>query len=78
MTSPTILDQSPDLSASLETSELPVRDRAPSPTEIVGRKGSVFYRAHSYHTKVPPEGIASAIEHFTDLGDFVVDPFCGS
>jgi 16S rRNA G966 N2-methylase RsmD len=46
--------------------------------EVVGRKGSVFYRTHSYHTKVPPEGIVPLIEHYTDPGDVVVDPFCGS
>jgi len=46
--------------------------------EITGRKGSIFYRAHSYHTKVPPEGIVPVIEHYTDPGDTVLDPFCGS
>jgi len=46
--------------------------------EVVGGKGSVFYRAHSYHTKVPPEGIVRMIEHYTNPGDVVVDPFCGS
>lgn len=59
-------------------------DRGPVPlvepdrSEIRGRKGSIYYRAHSYHTKVPPEGIARAIEHFTSPGGVVVDPFCGS
>lgn len=56
----------------------PLPSRLPSRCEIVGRKGSIFYRAHSYHTKVPPEGIAGLIEHYTELGDIVVDPFCGS
>ena len=56
----------------------PVDDRTPDRSEIVGRKGSVYYRAHSYHTKVPPEGIVGAIEHFTNPGDIVADPFCGS
>lgn len=46
--------------------------------EITGAKGSIFYRAHSYHTKVPPEGIAPVIEHYTNPGDTVLDPFCGS
>ncbi len=46
--------------------------------EVVGKKGSIFYRAHSYHTKVPPEGIVPMMEHYTDPGDVVVDPFCGS
>lgn len=46
--------------------------------EVVGGKGSVYYRTHSYHTKVPPEGIIPMIEHYTDPGDIVLDPFCGS
>lgn len=50
----------------------------PDRREIVGGKGSVFYRAHSYHTKVPPEGIVPLLEHYTDAGDRVLDPFCGS
>ena len=50
----------------------------PYRSEVVGGKGSVFYRAHSYHTKVPPEGIVRMIEHYTKAGDVVVDPFCGS
>lgn len=52
--------------------------RRPLTTNIAGGKGSVFYRAHSYHTKVPVEGLVELIEHFTDPGDVVVDPFCGS
>jgi hypothetical protein len=64
--------------APLVASSAAIPLREPMRSEITGRKGSVFYRAHSYHTKVPPEGIARAIEHFTDPGDFVVDPFCGS
>lgn len=46
--------------------------------EVVGGKGSIFYRTHSYHTKVPPEGVLPLIEHYTDPGDLVLDPFCGS
>ena len=46
--------------------------------EITGGKGSIFYRAHSYHTKVPPEGIVPVVEHYTSPGDTVLDPFCGS
>jgi tRNA G10 N-methylase Trm11 len=54
------------------------RVREPFRQEIVGGKGSIFYRTHSYHTKVPPEGIIPHIEHYTDAGDLVLDPFCGS
>ena len=54
------------------------RSRRPMVTDIMGGKGSVFYRAHSYHTKVPVEGLVQLIEHYTDPGDVVLDPFCGS
>ncbi len=52
--------------------------RGPMLKNIEGGKGSVFYRAHSYHTKVPVEGVIQLIEHYTDPGDVVLDPFCGS
>ena len=54
------------------------RPRRPMTGNIKGGKGSVFYRAHSYHTKVPVEGLVQLIEHYTDPGDVVLDPFCGS
>ncbi|HUT35444.1 MAG TPA: DNA methyltransferase [Planctomycetota bacterium] len=46
--------------------------------EIVVAKTSAAYRAHSYHTKVPPEGIAPFIERYSRPGNVVLDPFCGS
>lgn len=45
---------------------------------VTARKGTTAYNAHSYPTKVPPEGIAPFIEYFTKPGDVVLDPFCGS
>lgn len=48
------------------------------PTRIEVSKASTTYRAHSYHTKVPPSAIRPFIEAFTDPGDLVSDPFCGS
>ncbi|MEX1008298.1 MAG: DNA methyltransferase, partial [Acidimicrobiia bacterium] len=62
----------------LSTDTAALEPREPDRAEIMGRKGSIYYRAHSYHTKVPPEGIARLIEHYTDPGDWVLDPFCGS
>ena len=41
-------------------------------------KTSVYQRAHSYHTKVPPDAIIPFIKAFTHPGDTVFDPFCGS
>ena len=41
-------------------------------------KNTTLYQAHSYWTKVPPQGIQPYIEHFTEPNDLVLDPFCGS
>src|SRR5438874_2799738 len=41
-------------------------------------KNTYVYDAHTYHTKVPPSGIAQLIEYYTKPGDVVLDPFCGS
>jgi DNA modification methylase len=41
-------------------------------------KNTPIYNAHSYHTKVPPQGIEPYIEHYTEPGDIILDPFCGS
>jgi DNA modification methylase len=46
--------------------------------EISAGKNSYVYDAHTYHTKVPPEGIKLLIQHFTRETDTVLDPFCGS
>ena len=46
--------------------------------DLLGRKSSKIYMAHTYHTKVPPESILPIIEHYTQPGDIVLDPFCGS
>ena len=34
--------------------------------------------AHSYHTKVPARAIVRYILHYTQPGDIVLDPFCGT
>jgi len=41
-------------------------------------KNTPIYNAHSYHTKVPPQGIEPYILHYTNPEDLVLDPFCGS
>jgi SAM-dependent methyltransferase len=46
--------------------------------EIRAGKNTYVYDAHTYHTKVPPGGIAQLIEYYTKPGDTVLDPFCGS
>ena len=56
----------------------PVENKVSIPPIINVSKASTAYRAHSYHTKVPPSAIIPFIEAFTDPGDLVSDPFCGS
>ena len=56
----------------------PLESEASIPPLINVSKASTAYRAHSYHTKVPPSAIIPFIEAFTDPGDLVSDPFCGS
>jgi len=41
-------------------------------------KNTYTYDAHTYHTKVPPQGIAELITHYLPDGGLVVDPFSGS
>jgi DNA-directed RNA polymerase subunit RPC12/RpoP len=36
------------------------------------------YKAHTYHTKVPPRAVAQYILHYTNPGDIIFDGFCGS
>lgn len=49
-----------------------------APRSVSGQRNTAFYNAHSYHTKVPPEAIAPFLKHFTQPGDVVLDPFCGT
>jgi len=51
---------------------------APPSEDIAAGKNTHVYDAHTYHTKVPPEAIAHLINHYTELGEMVLDPFCGS
>ena len=50
----------------------------PLPERLDVQKTSTSYRAHSYHTKVPPEAIRPFITALTRPGETVFDPFCGS
>ena len=52
--------------------------RPPFAAPVKAGKNTAIYRAHTYHTKVPPQGIVPYIKHYTDPGDLVLDPFCGS
>src|SRR5262249_3491485 len=48
------------------------------PERIDVEKTSTSYRAHSYHTKIPPAAITPFLRAYTRPGDLVFDPFCGS
>jgi DNA modification methylase len=45
---------------------------------ISAGKNTYVYDAHTYHTKVPPQGIRLLIDYYTRPSDVVLDPFCGS
>jgi DNA modification methylase len=53
-------------------------DRPPFASDIKEGKNDPIYNAHSYHTKVPPRGIVPYILHYTEPGDLILDPFCGT
>lgn len=61
-------------------------DRAqPAPTPAVpdlegisAGKNTYTYDAHTYHTKVPPQGIAEVLRRYLPEGGLVLDPFAGS
>lgn len=45
---------------------------------ISAGKNTYTYDAHTYHTKVPPQGIAELLRHYLPEGGVVFDPFAGS
>lgn len=45
---------------------------------ISAGKNTYTYDAHTYHTKVPPQGIVEFIQHYLPEGGLVFDPFAGS
>lgn len=51
--------------------------RTPSAGMSAG-KNTYTYDAHTYHTKVPPQGIAELLRHYLPEGGLVLDPFAGS
>lgn len=53
-------------------------NREPFASDVKAGKNTAVYTIHSYHTKVPPDGIRPFIRHYTAPGDIVFDPFCGS
>lgn len=52
--------------------------RKPFVADVSEGKMDPIYNAHSYHTKVPHKAIMRYILHYTQPGDTVQDPFCGT
>lgn len=52
--------------------------REPFVGDVSEGKNDPIYNAHSYHTKVPHKAIMKYIEHYTNVGDIVLDGFCGT
>src|SRR4051812_24006823 len=59
----------------------PTADRYDAPaftTSISSTKATTIYYMHTYWSKKPHDAIRQYIEHYTQPGDLVLDPFCGS
>lgn len=50
----------------------------PAAEGVSAGKNTYTYDAHTYHTKVPPQGIAEVIQRYLPEGGVVLDPFAGS
>jgi DNA modification methylase len=55
-----------------------VYEKLPYDKAVVAGKNTPIYNAHSYHTKVPYQGIVPFIEHYSEPDDLILDPFCGT
>ena len=53
-------------------------DKKPFAADITEGRHTWLYKAHTYHTKVPPKALQKFIEHYTDPGEIVLDGFAGS
>src|SRR5262249_13933628 len=53
-------------------------DPGPFATDVSVGKGNLFYKAHSFPTKVPHPAIMRFLLHYTRPGDVVLDGFCGT
>ena len=51
---------------------------SPHVANVSAGKNTYTYDAHTYHTKVPPQGIAKLLSHYLPDGGLVLDPFAGS
>lgn len=51
---------------------------SPLESDISAGKNTYTYDAHTYHTKVPPQGIAELLSYYLPRGGLALDPFAGS
>ncbi len=72
------MDNYMDLNDFVQVNSPPKKVEEPYSGNISAGKNTYVYDAHTYHTKVPPEGIEQFIRYYTNAGDVVLDPFCGS
>jgi len=50
----------------------------PATSGVSAGKNTYTYDAHTYHTKVPPQGIAEILAQYLPDGGLILDPFAGS
>ena len=63
----------------LERHCVPAKTKSSPFTEYISAgKNTYTYDAHTYHTKVPPQGIATLISQYLPDGGVILDPFSGS
>ena len=53
-------------------------DVPPFDRPITTTKATAIYNMHTYWSKKPHDAIQQYIRHYTEPGDMVLDPFCGS
>lgn len=61
-----------------EHKEASATTHSPSKNGTSAGKNTYTYDAHTYHTKVPPQGIVEFLRHYLPEGGLVLDPFGGS
>jgi DNA modification methylase/transcriptional regulator with XRE-family HTH domain len=68
-----------DLADILSVNNKAARTISSPPTESISAgKNTYTYDAHTYHTKVPPQGIAEVLRKYLPDGGLIIDPFAGS
>lgn len=63
----------------LEANSMPaITAQAPPDVDMSAGKNTYTYDAHTYHTKVPPQGILELLNYYLPAGGLILDPFAGS